>query len=91
MILPEIKPLLTLKVQYRIPAPYRAWCHVCNNGFMFIDELAAHKLGGDCEFSKVGPGEDVAPAAEGDCQCDIPNAGLLLTGDEICQVCGKQV
>lgn len=23
------------------------------------------------------------------CRCNIPNAGLPLTGDGICQVCGK--
>ena len=25
------------------------------------------------------------------CECDIPNAGLPLTGDGICRVCKKQV
>ena len=29
--------------------------------------------------------------AENFCRCNIPNAGLPLTGDEKCQVCGKQV
>lgn len=25
------------------------------------------------------------------CQCDIPNAGLPLVGEEICRACGKPV
>ena len=25
------------------------------------------------------------------CECNIPNAGLPLTGDEICRVCRKKV
>lgn len=28
--------------------------------------------------------------AENGCQCDVPNAGLPLTGMGICQVCGKE-
>jgi len=36
--LPETKPRLTFKKQFVIPAPYRAWCHLCNRGFVSIEE-----------------------------------------------------
>jgi hypothetical protein len=37
-----MKPLLKLHPQFKIPEPYRAWCHPCNQGFMSIEELQAH-------------------------------------------------
>jgi hypothetical protein len=40
--LPETKPRLTFKKQFVIPEPYRAWCHVCERGFMSLEELTQH-------------------------------------------------
>lgn len=44
MDLKEIKPQLTLAIwkQFKIPAPFVAWCHQCECGFMSIDEIAEH-------------------------------------------------
>jgi hypothetical protein len=42
MNLPEIKPLLSLKPQFKIPEPHRAWCHDCNVGFPTLEKLAEH-------------------------------------------------
>jgi hypothetical protein len=28
--------------QFVIPAPYRAWCHLCEKGFMTIDDIVKH-------------------------------------------------
>jgi hypothetical protein len=42
MNLPETKPRLTFKKQFVIPAPYRAWCHLCNRGFVSIEEALKH-------------------------------------------------
>jgi hypothetical protein len=45
MDLKEIKPLLTqgfLTKQFRIPVPYRVWCHPCERGFMSIEESEKH-------------------------------------------------
>lgn len=44
MDLKEIKPQLTRATftQFKIPAPYVAWCHLCERGFMSIDEIADH-------------------------------------------------
>jgi hypothetical protein len=30
--------------QFKIPPPYRAWCHQCNRGFKSIEELQDHLL-----------------------------------------------
>jgi hypothetical protein len=35
------KPKLTLPT-FKIPEPYRAWCHSCKQGFMNLDELTEH-------------------------------------------------
>jgi hypothetical protein len=39
-----MKPLLHLHVapQFVIPFPYRVWCHVCQIGFMAIEESQKH-------------------------------------------------
>lgn len=44
MDLKEIKPLLTRATltQFVIPSPYRAWCHLCERGFMSLDDLVTH-------------------------------------------------
>lgn len=26
-----------------IPTPFRAWCHLCNAGFMSLDDLMKHE------------------------------------------------
>lgn len=36
------KITLTQTQQFKIPTPYRAWCHPCNQGFMSIAELQTH-------------------------------------------------
>lgn len=38
----KFKPLVRLQVQFKIPAPYAAWCHACSEGFMTIDDLMEH-------------------------------------------------
>lgn len=40
--LKEIKPRLTLTNQFVIPAPYRAWCHLCERGFLSLTESQKH-------------------------------------------------
>jgi len=30
--------------QFQIPKPYKAWCHLCNKGFMTIDDITKHDL-----------------------------------------------
>lgn len=42
MNLPDIKPRLTLTNQFVIPAPYRAWCHLCERGFLSLTESQTH-------------------------------------------------
>jgi hypothetical protein len=37
---PKLKVPLT--PQFLIPAPYRAWCHACNMGFMTLEESQKH-------------------------------------------------
>jgi hypothetical protein len=29
-------------MSFQIPPPYQAWCHLCNKGFMSMDELLKH-------------------------------------------------
>ena len=36
------KIINTCDPDFKIPPPFRAWCHVCNTGFMSIDELQSH-------------------------------------------------
>lgn len=38
----KFKPFMTLREQFKIPAPFKTWCHCCNTGFMSIDEMTAH-------------------------------------------------
>jgi len=38
-----LKPKLTLHKQFVIPAPFRAWCHPCDRGFMSLSELTVHR------------------------------------------------
>ena len=37
-----MKPRLTLREQFTIPAPYRIWCHLCSKGFMTFKESSEH-------------------------------------------------
>jgi hypothetical protein len=39
-----MKPLLKVPLtpQFKIPAPFRAWCHRCDRGFMSLEELTDH-------------------------------------------------
>lgn len=30
------------EVTFVIPAPFRAWCHICKTGFMTINDLTEH-------------------------------------------------
>lgn len=30
--------------QFKIPAPFKAWCHECNKGFLSIDALSEHNV-----------------------------------------------
>jgi hypothetical protein len=32
-----------VQVPFVIPAPFKAWCHICETGYMSIDELTQHK------------------------------------------------
>ena len=34
----DVKPV----EQFKIPEPFRAWCHECNIGFMTIEDLEQH-------------------------------------------------
>ena len=38
----KFKPIVRLQTQFKIPAPYRAWCHACSEGFVSIDKLIEH-------------------------------------------------
>jgi thiol-disulfide isomerase/thioredoxin len=42
MNLVEIKPLLTLRPQFKIPSPHGAWCHKCDSGFPTLEKLMDH-------------------------------------------------
>jgi hypothetical protein len=44
-----------------IPAPYKAWCHLCNTGFMSLEECAQHTSTKHGPYSMRGSGK--APAA----------------------------
>jgi hypothetical protein len=39
-----MKPKITATsiLQFRIPTPYRAWCHQCQQGFMSLKEIQEH-------------------------------------------------
>jgi hypothetical protein len=37
-----MKPLLKLRPQFVIPEPFRAYCHGCKQGFLTLEDLAAH-------------------------------------------------
>jgi hypothetical protein len=37
------------------------------------------------------PHQEEAEQRERVCECDIPNAGLPLVGEELCRCCGKRV
>ena len=38
----EAEMTILWQQQFKIPEPYRAWCHLCNQGFAGIDEIQKH-------------------------------------------------
>ena len=48
-----LKPRLTLTKQFDIPEPYRAWCHLCDKGFMSIDEIQDHNRDSVNEHQRI--------------------------------------
>ena len=38
----NFKPRITLREQFKIPSPFRAWCHACEKGFEILDDLTRH-------------------------------------------------